>query len=51
MKKTEIKLGDVTYHVSRKFIGSRTAAELLIDRVVERAREETGVDVTEKAAV
>lgn len=51
MEKTEIKLGDVTYHVSRTFIGSRTATELLIDHVVEQAREDVAVDVTEKTAV
>ena len=51
MAKIEIKLGEVTYHVSRTFIGSRTASELLIDHVVEQAREDVAVDVTEKAAV
>lgn len=51
MAKSEIKLGDVTYQLSRVFVGSRTATELLTDRVVEQAREETAVDVTEKAAV
>ena len=48
---TEIKLGDVTYQLSRTFIGSRTATELLIDHVVEQAREDVAVDVTEKPAV
>ena len=51
MAKTEIKLGDVSYQLSRVFIGSRTATELLIDHVVDRAREDVAVDVTEKPAV
>lgn len=51
MSKTEIKLGDVSYQLSRVFIGSRTATELLIDHVVDRAREDVAVDVTEMAAV
>ena len=51
MEMTEIKLGDVTYQLSRVFIGSRTASELLIDAVVDRAREDVAVDVIEKPAV
>ena len=51
MEMTEIKLGDVTYHVSRTFIGSRTASELLIDAGVERAKVDVAVDVIEKPAV
>lgn len=51
MHEVEIKLGDVSYQLSRVFIGSRTATELLIDHVVDRAREDVAVDVTEKAAV
>ena len=51
MEKTETKIGGVTYYVSRTFIGSRTATELLIDHVVDRAREDVAVDVIEKPAV
>ena len=51
MEMQEIKLGEVTYHVSRTFIGLRTATELLIDHVVEQAREDVAIDVTEKPAV
>ena len=51
MKKTEMKLGDVTYQLSRVFIGQKTAAELLIDAVVERAKADVAFDVTEKTAV
>ena len=51
MENTEIKLGDVSYQLSRVFIGSRTATELLIDHVVNRAQEEPAVDVTKIPAV
>ena len=51
MDKNEVKLGDVTYQLSRVFIGSRTATELLIDHVVEQAREDVAVDVQEIPAV
>lgn len=51
MDKNEVKLGDVTYQLSRVFIGTRTATELLIDAVIDRAREEVAVDVIEKPAV
>ena len=51
MAKIEIKLGDVSYQLSRVFIGSRTASELLIDHVVDRVREDVAVDAAEKPAV
>ena len=51
MKKSEIKLGDVTYQLSRVFAGSKTAAELLVDAVADRVREETAFDVSKKSAV
>ena len=51
MKKTEIKLGDVSYQLSRVFIGSQTATALLIDHVLDRVREETAVDAAEKTAL
>lgn len=51
MSETEVKLSDVTYQLSRVFVGSRSVNELLIDAVVERAREDVAVDVTEKPAV
>lgn len=51
MSETEIKLGDASYQLSRVFIGPRTATELLIDHVVDRAQEEPAVDVTNIPAV
>ena len=51
MSEIEIKLGDASYQLSRVFIGSRTATELLIDHVVNRAQEEPAVDVTKIPAV
>ena len=51
MEINEIQLGDVTYQLSRAFIGSKTASELLIDRIVNQAREETAVDALRKPAV
>lgn len=51
MAEKEVKLGDVTYKLSRVFIGSRTATELLTDRVVEQAREDVAVDLKEQTAV
>ena len=51
MSETEIKLGDASYQLSRVFIGSRTATELLIDHVVDRAQGEPSVDVTKIPAV
>ena len=51
MEKHEIQLGDVTYQLSRIFLGSQTATELLIDAVVERAMVENSVDGVERPAV
>lgn len=51
MTEIEIKLGDVSYQLSRVFIGSRTANELLIDAVVERAKADVAVDAREIPAV
>lgn len=51
MKTSEIRLGDVTYQLSRVFAGSKTAAELLADAVLERVREETAFDASRKSAV
>lgn len=51
MKEREVKLGNVTYQLSRVFIGSRTASELLIDAVIDRARGEVTVDAPKKLAV
>ena len=45
------RFGDVSYQLSRVFLGSRTANELLIDAVVERARAENAVDARESWAV
>lgn len=51
MSETEIKLGDVTYQLSRVFIGSRTVTELLTDHMVGRTWEDVDVDVTKIPAV
>ena len=51
MKRTEIRLDDVTYQVSRVFIGSNTVSEVLINHILDRAGEESAVDVSEKSAV
>lgn len=44
MEQHEIQLGDVTYQLSRTFVGSKTVYDLLVDRIVDQAREETAVD-------
>ena len=51
MAETEVVLGGVSYQLSRVFIGSRTANELLLDHVVDRAQAEPAVDVTKIPAV
>lgn len=51
MSETEVRLGDVTYLVRRIFLGSQTAAELLIDSVVDRTKAENAVDGAERPAV
>ena len=51
METNEIRLGDVTYQLSRAFIGSKTASELLIDHIVSQSREEYAVDLLKKPAV
>ena len=51
MKRTEIQLDDVTYQVNRVFAGSKTVSEVLVGYVVDRAGEETAVDVSEISAV
>lgn len=51
MAKNEVKIGDVTYQLNRVFAGSQTVTEVMIDAVVDRAREESAVDVPENPAV
>ena len=51
MENKEVQLGNVTYQLSRVFMGSKTVNELLIDKVIDRAREESAVDVKDKKAV
>ena len=51
MENKEIQIGNVTYQLSRAFVGSKTPAELLIDTVIDRAREEVAVDAREIPAV
>lgn len=51
MEQKEIQIGNVTYQLSRVFMGSQTATELLINAVVERAREEVPVDASKQLAV
>ena len=51
MEKTEIKLGNVTYQLRRVFVGEKTATDLLIDAVANRAREEIAAYAIEKTTV
>ena len=51
MKKVEVQLGDVTYLVSRKFCGSKTVSDLLIDHVAARSTADSAVDAVKKPAV
>ena len=51
MSEKAIQIGHVTYQLSRVFVGSKTATELLINAVVDREREESAVDVNGKPAV
>ena len=51
MEKKEIQIGSVTYQLNRVFVGSKMPTELLIDAVVDRAREEVTVDAREIPAV
>jgi len=51
MKVCEIKLNEAVYQIDRVFVGSRTTSELLIDAVVDRAREEIPVDSVTKYTV
>lgn len=51
MEQKEIQIDNVTYQLSRVFVGSQTATELLINAVVDRAREEVPVDASQHLAV
>ena len=51
MERKEIQIGVVTYQLSRVFVGSKTATELMIDAVVDHAREESSVDGNKGTAV
>lgn len=45
MNRTEVQIGSATYYVSRVFVGSKTATELLANSIVDRARQERDIDV------
>ena len=51
MENNEVRLGDVTYQLSRAFVGSKTASELLVDHIVSQIREDSAVDLLKKPAV
>lgn len=44
MEFQEITLGEITYEVRRTYTGSRTAAELVRDRLVRAEKESSSFD-------
>ncbi len=44
MEQQEITLGQVTYQISRVYVGNRSASELLAERLVKRLAENPPFD-------
>ena len=51
MQKSEIKLGEATYEVSRVFSGTRSASDLIVDRLVEQFSQNLSFDDDHKDGI